>query len=102
MKKNNSVQDKKMIVKQLQQNHQKLFDDFEVFSKELTAWLRQELAENPVLIDNTRQDENHVKSELIGEPNDGNSDDDDDSDYTELDEDDLDSDYWEPEDFMRD
>lgn len=50
MKKNNSVQDKKMIAKQLQQKHQKLFEDFEAFSKELTARLRQELAENPALL----------------------------------------------------
>lgn len=54
MKKNRSNQvrnqDAMLIQKELETKHQKLFDDFVAFSKELTARLRQELAENPTLL----------------------------------------------------
>lgn len=79
MKKNNSVQDKKMIAKQLQEKHQKLFDDFEAFSKELTARLRQELAENTALLGGAEDNAEHrsddsgtfgVESDAVGVVND--------------------------------
>lgn len=50
MKKSRKMaEDKAFIQKELQTKHQKLFEDFDAFSAQLTARLRQELAKNASL-----------------------------------------------------